>query len=122
MVNLATIKDNLSYKALDNEVISIIKKEAPERLYNFYDYGGELVYNGILVFIDGRADLYSKYNYEDYLDISLLQGDYVQLINKYDFDYFLVNDRYPINTYLKYNNNYSVLYDSDDVVLYKKID
>ena len=122
MVNLATIKDNLSYKALDNEVISIIKKEAPERLYNFYDYGGELVYNDILVFIDGRADLYSKYNYEDYLDISLLQGDYVQLINKYDFDYFLVNDRYPINTYLKYNNNYSVLYDSDDVVLYKKID
>ena len=66
-----------------------------------YDYGGELISNNIEVFIDGRADLYSSYNYKDYLNISKLENDYVKLINKYDFDYFLVDDAYPIYTYLE---------------------
>ena len=63
-----------------------------------YDYGGILIYNDIEVFIDGRADLYSKYNYKDYLDISCLRGDYPKLIEKYDFDYFLVVFRFSNKT------------------------
>ena len=47
---------------LNEKMISTIKKESPKRLYNMYDYGGELIYDDIDVFIDGRADLYSKYN------------------------------------------------------------
>ena len=85
-----------------------------------YDYGGELIYNDIDVFIDGRADLYSKYNYEDYLNISYLEQDYVKLINKYKFDYFLVNERYPIYTYLKYNSNYELVYKYKNTYLYKE--
>ena len=38
---------------LNDKMISTIKKESPERLYNMYDYGGELIYNNIDVFIDG---------------------------------------------------------------------
>jgi hypothetical protein len=86
-----------------------------------YDYGGELIYNDIPVFIDGRADLYTKYNYKDYLNISNLNGDYVKLIEKYNFDYFLVDKDYSINTYLKYNNQYEVIYKDKKVLLYKKI-
>ncbi len=122
IININSTFNNLNKYSLNEDVVSIIRKESPKRLYNFYDYGGELIYNDILVFIDGRADLYSKYNYEDYLNISMLQGDYVKLIEKYNFDYFLVNDKYPINTYLKYNYNYEELYTKDGVVLYKKID
>ena len=107
---------------LDDEVITILKKEKPMRLYNMYDYGGILIYNDIEVFIDGRADLYSKYNYKDYLDISCLRGDYPKLIEKYDFDYFLVLDEYQINTYLKYNDQYEVIYKNIEkgFYLYKK--
>ena len=54
---------NLTNKLnLNGEVIKIIKKEKPNRLFNMYEYGGELIYNDIPVFIDGRADLYSKLN------------------------------------------------------------
>lgn len=112
---------NIKYcDILNKELVSIIKKERPERLFNMYDYGGELIYNDIPVFIDGRADLYSKYNYKDYLKISELDGDYVKLIDKYNFDYFLVSKKYPINTYLKYNDSYEVIYKNKYLLLYKK--
>lgn len=106
---------------LNDEVIDLLNDKNPKRLYNMYDYGGELVYNDILVFIDGRADLYSKYNYKDYLNISKLEGDYVELIDKYDFDYLLVDKNYPISTYLKYNDLYNLIYSKDDVLLYEKV-
>lgn len=107
---------------LNSKIISIIKKEKPQRLFNMYDYGGELIYYNIPVFIDGRADLYSKYNYQDYLNISNLNKDYVKLINKYNFDYFLVSKDYPIYTYLKYNEKYQIIYQNSSSAIYKNID
>ena len=118
--NINTTFDNLKNRKLKDDLIELLRNEEVKRLYNFYDYGGELVYNDISVFIDGRADLYSKYNYNDYLNISLLQGDYIKLIDKYNFDYFLVNSNYPISVYLSYSDDYKKIYDSSDVVLYKK--
>lgn len=105
---------------LSDEIIETIKKESPKRIYNMYNYGGELIYNGIDVFIDGRADLYSKYNYEDYLNISYLENDYIELIEKYDFDYFLVDSDYSIYTYLKYSDDYELVTNDENVYLYKK--
>lgn len=118
-VNLKSIF-NIKYKiVLNKEIINTIKREKPKRLFNMYDYGGELIYNDIKVFIDGRADLYSKYNYKDYLNISMLKKDYVKLIEKYDFDYFLVAKEYPIRTYLKYSDNYEKVFSNKDMELYK---
>ena len=105
---------------ISDEMISIIKEENPQKLYNMYDYGGELIFNEIEVFVDGRADLYSKANLNDYDNISMLKGDYIKLINKYDFDYFLVMKKYPINTYLKYSDLYQEIYSEKDIVFYKK--
>ena len=118
--NFNSISKQINNRELSNEVITILKSNKPKRLFNVYDYGGELVNNDILVFIDGRADLYSKYNYKDYLNISNLDGDYIKLIDKYDFDYFLVNTKFSINTYLKYNDNYELIYKNSNTRLYKK--
>ena len=107
---------------ISKEMIETIKNESPERLFNMYDYGGELIYNDIKVFVDGRADLYSRYNLDDYSKISMLNGDYVKLIEKYNFDYFLVTKEYPITTYLHYNDNYEVILDEEEMILYKKKD
>ena len=114
------INKSLNQHSLNNKVISIINKEKPKRLFNMYDYGGELLYNNIKVFIDGRADLYSKYNYKDYINISTCNEDYVKIFNKYNFDYCLVSKKYPINTYLKYSNDYEVIYKNKELLLYKK--
>lgn len=106
---------------LSKSDIKEIKKYNPERLFNMYDYGGELIYNDIKVFIDGRADLYTDYNYSDYLKMSVLKGDYVKLIDKYNFDYFLVDKRYPIYYYLKYSDDYKIIYKNKNVILFKDI-
>lgn len=106
---------------LDNQDIKEIKKVSPSRLFNMYDYGGDLIYNSILVFIDGRADLYSNYNYNDYLDICSFKNNAVDLINKYDFDYLLVDSNYPITSYLKISNNYELIYSNGNVLLFKNL-
>ena len=72
--------------------------------------------------MDGRADLYSRYNLSDYSNISMLQGDYIKLIEKYNFDYYLVTKEYPINMYLHYSDDYDVILEEEDMVLYKKKD
>ena len=120
ITNINNIYKQTHNRVLRVEVINKIKEENPNRLFNMYDYGGELVSNDIKVFIDGRADLYSKYNYKDYLKISNASGNYIELIDKYNFDYFLVNKKYPVNNYLKYNNNYELIYKNKNILLYKK--
>ena len=122
MTNYEMLSKEYDKNVISDKMISTIKKESPKRLYNMYDYGGELVYNDIDVFVDGRADLYSKYNLQDYSDISMLIGDYEKTITKYNFDYFLTAKKYPINTYLDYSDNYEVILEEEDMILYKKKD
>lgn len=116
------ILKEISHCFIDDQVISILQKEQPKRLYNFYDYGGYLIYCNIPVFVDGRADLYSSYNYKDYLDLFALNGKYEEILQKYQFDYFLVPRDFPITYYLEtHQSDYQLIYYSSDVCLYKRI-
>lgn len=115
--NLFNIK---YYCFLDKKVINYINKEKPERLFNMYDYGGELIYHNVPVFIDGRADLYGKYNYKDYLKIVYLNKNIDNLLDKYNFDYLIIDTSYPIYTYLNNNAMYSSVFTSKKYVIYKK--
>ena len=113
------IKD---YKYLvDDRIIELIKITKPKRLYNDYDIGGDLVYNDIPVFIDGRADLYSKYNFKDAIDIIHLKNDATKLIRRYDFDYLLVKPNEATYNYLMSNKNYDLLYSGERSALFKKV-
>lgn len=106
-------------KIVSDKAINILKKENPKRLYNYYDYGGYLIYKDIDVFIDGRADLYSEYNYKDYLDIYFLNYNYNKLIKKYYFDYFIIPKKSGLSTYLNENNKYILIYKDKKVSIYK---
>ena len=105
---------------LNKEDIKVIRESKPERLFNMYNYGGDLVYNNIPVFIDGRADLYSKFNFLDYLNIADAKSNYKDLIDAYDFDYLLVDGNYPIKGYLDNNLDYELIYSRDNNFYYKK--
>ena len=108
------IVTNVNKKRINEETINKIKEIKPDRLFNLYGDGGELIYNNIKVFIDGRADLYSDYNYKDYIDISICHSEYEKLISKYKFDYYLVNDSQQIFIYLKNNEHYKPIYKGKD--------
>ena len=79
-----------------------------------------MIYNDIKVFIDGRADLYSKDLFNEYLYIANLDGDFYSLMCKYGFDYYLVDKNTNIDYYLRYNDKYNLLYMNGDVKIYEK--
>lgn len=107
---------------ISNEMISYIKKKSPKRLFNYYDYGGYLIYKDISVFIDGRCDLYSLHNYySDYYIIQMGNTDIEKLVEKYKFDYFLVNDKFPIYYYLLDNKNYKLLKSDNNIYFFEKL-
>ncbi len=123
LVNVKTTYNKLNKEEMiSTKIINKIKKEKPKRLFNLYNFGGYLIYNDIDVFVDGRADLYSNYNYKDYISISNLENNYKELIKKYDFDYFIVNNEFEISKYLKSNKNYVEIIKDKKTILYKKKD
>ena len=109
----------MSYQTLSDSAISVLKEEKPKRLFNYYDYGAYLIYKDIPVFIDGRADLYSQYNYKDYQSISRLQYHFPDLIEKYDFDYFIVPRKSGLASYLKGANSYNLIYKDKDCMIFQ---
>ena len=106
---------------LDSKDINYIKSVKPKRLFNAYNYGGDLIYNDIKVFIDGRADLYSNGDvFNDFSVIYYLDGDFYSLMFKYNFDYYLVEKNSGLDYYLKYNDQFKLIYVNDKVKMYKK--
>lgn len=107
---------------LSDEMINVIKDVKPKRLFNSYNVGGELIYNDIPVFIDGRADLYSYHGIlNSYIAIDNTYLDYKASIKMYDFDYYLVSSGY-IRNYLNDNDSFELVYfdSKTDYSLYKK--
>lgn len=101
------------------EIISAVEEMQPERLYNYYDIGGYLLYEQIPVFIDGRADIYSKYNTVDFTNISEGNYGFEDLLSKYDFDAFLVNRHENLCHYLKeQKDDYEVVIEDDNYALF----
>ena len=113
---------NIKYQNyISSDVLSVVKEAKPIRLFNMYDYGGELLYHDISVFIDGRADLYSGTYYNDYLTIINFTKNAVSLIKKYDFDYYLISDNCSLYTFISKSEEYELIYKEKNVYFYKKI-
>ena len=120
LFNYKNILYNSNKLNISEEIIHTIKKEKPKRLFNDYNIGGELIYRNINVFIDGRADLYSPTVLSNYLTITNTTKNYQSLIQKYDFDYYLVNKKSNINKYLKNQDTIQLMIKDSNYILYKK--
>ena len=121
ILNRNSFIERYNSKCLSDDLIKVIKKENPKRLFNGYDLGGELVYNDIDVFIDGRADLYSKYTFENYLIISRFGTGVLDLIDSYKFDYYLVTEDMALYNYLISNSNFVNVYNKNNVYLFRNV-
>lgn len=111
--------NTISYKTLSDKAISVLKKENPNKLFNYYDYGAYLIYQDIPVFIDGRADLYSGKIYKDYQNVSRLRYHFTDLIAKYQFDYFIIPKKSGLFSYLEDNEKYSLIYCDKECAIFK---
>ena len=108
------------------------------RLFNEYNYGSYILYRGIPVFIDSRADLYTpEFNgtknedgkyvgrdiFTDYLNVSNISTYYENKFNQYDITHVLIRDNSKLNMFLSRDDeHYKELYSDDNFVLYERID
>lgn len=107
------------------------------RIFNEYNYGSYLLYKGIPVFIDSRADLYTpqfngtknedgKYEgrdiFSDYINTTNISTYYENTFEKYDITHVLIKDNSKLNMLIeKDTEHYKELYKDDNFVLYERV-
>ena len=108
------------------------------RIFNEYNYGSYLLYRGIPVFIDSRADLYTpefngtkneegKYEgrdiFSDYLNTTNISTYYENTFDKYDITHVLIRKNTKLNMFLSRDDeHYIKLYSDDNFVFYKRVE
>lgn len=111
---------NLKYFPTD-ETIELVQDINPKRVFNQYNDGGYLMYKGIDVFIDGRADIYSRSNFEDYLSIVGCKSNTLELLETYDFDILLINHDSVLARLLDLSKDYECIHiDDHGKAIYKQ--
>ena len=106
------ILENLDYKKI--------------HLFNEYNFGSYLLLNDIPVFIDSRADLYTKEfsgrSYDIFDDYEGIVGTYQTKFKFYDITHALIyKDPKVFYDILKSNSNYKILYEDKYYALFEKL-
>ena len=104
-------------------------------LFNEYNYGSYLLYRGIPVFIDSRADLYApefngtknkdgKYEgrdiFTDYINTSNGSKYYEDTFEKYDVTHVILRKNTKLKMLLSKDKNYNEIYQDDNFIIYGK--
>ena len=98
------------------------------KFYNEYNYGSYLIYRGIPVFIDSRADLYApEFNnkediFMEFIDASSIGTFYEDTMEKYDITHVLTYSNSKMNLIIEKTNpeNYRQIYKDDYFVIYER--
>ena len=99
------------------------------RLYNEYNYGSYLLYEGIPVFIDSRADLYTpEFNgdknkdiFSDFIKTSSLSMHYEELFTKYDITHIIIPNNSKMSVFITKDDNYKELYKDSNFAVYERL-
>lgn len=112
------INNNQDKEKLDKETMV---------LFNEYNYGSYLMLENIKVFIDSRADLYTKeFNkkediFTDYIDTTGLNNDYEEIFTKYKITHVILYKNSKLSRLLlSKDSNYEAIYDDGNFVIYKR--
>ena len=100
------------------------------RFYNEYNYGSYMIYRGIPVFIDSRADLYApefsgkeEDIFMDFIDTSSIGQFYEDTFKKYDITHVITYKDSKMNMIIKETKdpNYKELYEDDYFTIYERL-
>ena len=111
---------NASQYILNNIDISKMK------LYNHFNFGGYLEFVGIPVFLDARAEMYTKeFNntsiLEDWYKVTSGTESYNKIFDKYDITHALLYNDENINIYMKEDKNWKIVYQDEIFTLYENV-
>ena len=105
------------------------------RLFNEYNYGSYLLFQGIPVFIDSRADLYApEFNgkkgedgeyegqdiFSDYINTSNISKYYEDTFDKYEITHVILYKNSKLSMLISKDENYLELYSDKKFVIYER--
>ena len=105
------------------------------KIYNEYNYGSYLLFRGIPVFVDSRADLYTpqfngeknddgKYEgkdiFSDYINTSNIGVYYENKFGEYDITHVLIRKNSKLSMFISRNDKYIELYGDNNFVFYQR--
>jgi len=97
------------------------------RIFNDYNNGSYLIFRGIPVFVDSRADLYTKkfngkHDYlSDYIDISRIKVHYNEKFKEYGITHVLTNKDSALGIVISEDARYEELYSDKVFAFYKRV-
>ena len=129
MLNYNMKKEYIDHEMYPVKAVEYIKENidiSKMRLYNEYNYGSYLILNDIPVFIDSRADLYTKefsgLDYDILDDSQFINANYQNKFEFYGITHAIVYKKENIMyDTLRSDVNYELIYDDDDFALFKKL-
>ena len=117
----STPKDAMDW--LDENGVS---KDA--RIFNHFNSGGYIEWRGYKTFIDARPELFEpsitgvdEHYYREYVDTSTGDGSYSDMLDKYSFDFLVVNDDTSLYNDLLSDKGYVDVCDGSGYALFKRI-
>ena len=105
------------------------------KIFNEYNFGSYLLYQGIPVFIDSRADLYApEFNgkknedgkvegrniFSDYINIASISTYYEDKFDSYNITHIIIGKKSKLNMFLSRNDKYKELYTDDKFIIYER--
>lgn len=97
------------------------------RPYVNYGVGSYLLFNGIKVFIDSRADLYTfPFNqkqeiFGDSVSLNLMSDYYDDILGKYCMTHIIVEHKEPLNAMISRDSGYRLIYSDDYNLIYERL-
>ena len=124
--------DYSTYGTTDNAIrpekaVEYLNHKEDVILYNGFNNGAYLEWNGYQTYIDARPELYQKQInkkediFTEYMNIRKGNIDYQEFVDKYQFTHILVAEETPFRNWLKYESNYKCVIESDEYDLYERI-
>lgn len=121
------VRDYLDERIYPIEAVKYLKDNLDIdniKLFNDYNFGSYLLFNDIPVFIDSRADLYTKpfshLEYDIFDDYMYIASNYQTKFEFYGITHILIYKESALNDVLKNDDDYPTLYEDDNFVLYEK--
>lgn len=101
------------------------------KFYNEYNYGSYMIFRGIPVFIDSRADLYApefsgnkdEDIFSDFINTSSVSKFYEETFKKYNITHVILGKKSKTNMIITQtkDENYRELYSDDNFVVYERL-
>ena len=101
------------------------------RFYNEYNYGSYMLFRGIPVFIDSRADLYApefsgnkdEDIFTDFINTSSVSKFYEDTFKKYNITHIITGKNSKTNMLITktHDKNYKEIYSDDNFVIYERL-